>query len=129
MKKSTKVKLTIADFRVSKQSQLRDNLMRKYPRIDKFTCYNDSTTYDEVPIITAQVLINRLAPLFCTHKISERVLQFAVDHVETHGIEQYDNCPFLYRDFLINVISAQLHIFCERDFVFIKQNSHLSSLS
>jgi hypothetical protein len=124
MRKQPKKRLSITDFRGAlNQSTLRNNIIKCFPRVEKFTCYNDSKEYNSVDVITAQVIIDRLAPIFCTDAITKRVLQFAVDSIEANGIEQYDNNEIAYRDFIIGIINAQLHIFCEKDYVFMKSNN------
>lgn len=124
MRKHPKKRLSITDFRGAfNQSTLRGNIIKCFPRAEKFTCYNDSKQYDSVDVITAQVIIDRLAPIFCTDAITKRVLHFAVDSIEANGIEQYDNNDYAYRDFVISVINAQLHIFCEKDYVLMKSNN------
>lgn len=124
MRKHPKKRLSITDFRGAlNQSTLRNNIVKCFPRADKFTCYNDSTQYDSVDVITAQVIIDRLAPIFCTEAITKRVLLFAIECIEANGIERYDNNEYAYRDFILSVINAQLHIFCEKDYVLMKRNN------
>jgi len=124
MRKQPKKRLSITDFRGAlNQSTLRNNIVKCFPRADKFTYYNDSTMYDSVDVITAQVIIDRLAPIFCTEAITKRVLLFAIECIEANGIERYDNNEYAYRDFILSVINAQLHIFCEKDYVLMKRNN------
>ena len=124
MRKSPSKSFNINLFRFLNQVQFREELLKIYPKLKEYTgCESIDKAYDSVEIITAEVMLERLSGIVRHPVLRERCIEYLEHKINTD--DEYRNLvpPIEYRNHILGLLNYNLHLFCERDLVFLNREA------
>lgn len=123
MRKSPSKSFNINLFRFLNQVQFREELLKIYPKLKEYTgCESIDKVYDSVEVITADVLLERLSGIVRHPVLRERCIEYLEHKINTDDVNSWDS-PITYRNHILGLLNYNLHLFCERDLVFLNREA------
>lgn len=123
MRKSPSKSFNINLFRFLNQVQFREELLKIYPKLKEYTgCESIDKVYDSVEVITVEVMLERLSGIVRHPVLRERCITYFEDKIKRDPVIGWPS-PIEYRNHILGLLNYNLHLFCERDLIFLNREA------